>query len=110
VRVFSTTCNSASITSSVSKWRPFNRGNRKVTGGQVRRVGWVENDSHVCCHDATAGSFVAKFRSEVFAHFHAVAISVTVVCTRLACFSLSWAEHAIQTPVYNSCFLHRTLV
>jgi hypothetical protein len=43
VRVFSTACDSASITSIVSKWRSFsfilNQGNRKV--------GCVENDSHV---------------------------------------------------------------
>jgi hypothetical protein len=39
VRVFSIACNSASITSIVLKWQPFsftfNRGNRKVAGGQV---------------------------------------------------------------------------
>jgi hypothetical protein len=34
----------------------------------------------VCCHDATASSFVAKVWGEVFAHFHSVAIKVTVVC------------------------------
>jgi hypothetical protein len=28
----------------------------------------------VRCRDATAISFVAKFRGEVFAHFHAVAV------------------------------------
>jgi hypothetical protein len=28
----------------------------------------------VCCHDATASSFVAKVRGEVFSHFHADAI------------------------------------
>jgi hypothetical protein len=32
------------------------------------------------CRDATASSFVAKVRGEVFAHFHAVAVNVTVVC------------------------------
>jgi hypothetical protein len=41
--VFCTICDSVSITSTVSKWRPlsfiFNRGNRKV--------GWVGDDSHV---------------------------------------------------------------
>jgi hypothetical protein len=31
------------------------------------------------CGDATASCFVAKVRDEVFAHFHGVAISVTVV-------------------------------
>jgi hypothetical protein len=43
VRVFNTTCDSASIISNVSKWRPFNfifnRGNRKVVQ--------VGDDSHV---------------------------------------------------------------
>jgi hypothetical protein len=34
----------------------------------------------VRCRDATASSFVAKIPSEVFAHFHAVAVKVTVVC------------------------------
>jgi hypothetical protein len=33
----------------------------------------------VRCHDATASYFVAKVRIEVFAHFHAVALNVTVV-------------------------------
>jgi hypothetical protein len=51
VIVFSTACNSASITSVVSKRRPFsfifNQGNRKVARGQVRRVGWVRDDTHV---------------------------------------------------------------
>jgi hypothetical protein len=28
----------------------------------------------VCCCDATASSFVAKVRGEVFAYFHAVAV------------------------------------
>jgi hypothetical protein len=32
------------------------------------------------CRDATASSFVAKVRGEVFAHFHEVAVKVTVVC------------------------------
>jgi hypothetical protein len=42
VRVFSTACDSASITSAVSKWRPFSfnftQGNSKS--------GWVGDDSH----------------------------------------------------------------
>jgi hypothetical protein len=33
----------------------------------------------VCC-DATASSIGAKVRGEVVAHFHAVAVKVTVVC------------------------------
>jgi hypothetical protein len=40
--VFSTACDSASITSVVSKWRPFsfifNRGNRERLGGWRTRV------------------------------------------------------------------------
>jgi hypothetical protein len=34
----------------------------------------------VRCRDATASSFVAKVRGEMFAHFHTVAVNVTVVC------------------------------
>jgi hypothetical protein len=30
--------------------------------------------------DGTDSSFVAKVRGEVFAHFHVVAVKVTVVC------------------------------
>jgi hypothetical protein len=41
--MFNTACDSTSITSIVSKWRPlsfiFNPGNRKV--------GWVGDDSHI---------------------------------------------------------------
>jgi hypothetical protein len=41
----------------------------------------------MCCHDATAISFVARVRGEVFAYFHAVTEKVTVVCRidSLAC-------------------------
>jgi hypothetical protein len=34
----------------------------------------------VCCCDVTASSFVAKILGEVFTHFHAGAVKVTVVC------------------------------
>jgi hypothetical protein len=34
----------------------------------------------VHCRDAIANSFVTKVWGEVFAHFHAVSINVTVVC------------------------------
>jgi hypothetical protein len=34
----------------------------------------------VRCSDAKASSFVAKVRSEILAHFHAVALKVTVIC------------------------------
>jgi hypothetical protein len=42
VRVFSTTCNSASITSIVSKWRLSVLSSIGET-----EVGWIEDDSHV---------------------------------------------------------------
>jgi hypothetical protein len=38
----------------------------------------------VRCYYATASSFVAKVRGEVFVHFHAVAVKVTVMC-RIDC-------------------------
>jgi hypothetical protein len=51
VRVFSTACDSASITSIVSKWGPFNfmfnRGNRKMW--------WMEDDSHVASGSSFPG-------------------------------------------------------
>jgi hypothetical protein len=34
----------------------------------------------VRCRDATASSFAAKVRDEFFAHVHAVAVNVTVIC------------------------------
>jgi hypothetical protein len=34
----------------------------------------------VRCRDGTSGSFVAKDRREVSAHFRAVAVKLTVVC------------------------------
>jgi hypothetical protein len=34
----------------------------------------------VRCRDATARSLVVKVRGEVFAHFHAVAVKVAVIC------------------------------
>jgi hypothetical protein len=49
VRVFSTSCDSVSITTIVSKWRPFafifHRGNRKVrrTGRDYRHVIFGQN-------------------------------------------------------------------
>jgi hypothetical protein len=47
VSVFSTAFDSASITSVVSKWWAFNWWNRKITGVQIRRVGWVGDNSHI---------------------------------------------------------------
>jgi hypothetical protein len=84
--VFSTACDSASITSTVSKWQPFNfivnRGSREKQGG------W--SDSHVLFGKEFPGEkgsvrrcivmmqqpvvFGAKFRGEVLAYFHAVAV------------------------------------
>jgi hypothetical protein len=48
----------------------------------------------VRCPDATASSFVAKVPGEVFAHFHAVAVKVTVLCgiDCLACQGKSFAN------------------
>jgi hypothetical protein len=39
------------------------------------------------CRDATASSLIAKVQGEVFAHFHAAAIKVAIVCRTgcLAC-------------------------
>jgi hypothetical protein len=82
VRVISTACE-ASFTSVMSNRRPiFYWGNRKFE--------WDRDDSHIVfwpkipwwrrkcdtvrCRDATASSFVAKVRGEVFAHFHALAV------------------------------------
>jgi hypothetical protein len=79
VRVFSSACDSASITTVVSKWRPFSF----IFNGRNRKVGRVGDDIHVvfgqkfpgrkgnieivCCHDAAASSFVVKVWGEVFA-------------------------------------------
>jgi hypothetical protein len=78
VRVFNTAYSSASITSVVSKWRPFsfvfNRGNREV--------GWVGEDSHVAFGNKFPGEkgsmrwcFVVMQQpwGEVFARFHTFA-------------------------------------
>jgi hypothetical protein len=88
VRMFSTACDSASITLVVSKWWPFSSGSNR----RNRKVGWEGDDSYVVfgqkfladkgsvrwcivrCLDAAAGSFVTKVWGEVFAHFDAVAI------------------------------------
>jgi hypothetical protein len=45
VRVFSTACDSASITSIVTKWRPFSFS--FLQSGKQRSVGWVIDDSDV---------------------------------------------------------------
>jgi hypothetical protein len=86
VPVFSPACESASITSIVSKWRPFrsifNREAEKSRldcGRQsccfsLQIPWWKGKCESVRCRDATASSFVAKVRGEAFAHFHAVAV------------------------------------
>jgi hypothetical protein len=91
VRVFIIACDSASITSIMSKWRPFScifsRRNRKVAADQVRRVGWVGFDSHVVFGKklpswkqawdsafpwCNSQFFCHKSSSKVWAHFHPV--------------------------------------
>jgi hypothetical protein len=88
MRMFSTACNSASITSVVFvKMASFQF---YLQLGKWRKVGWVGNDTHVflfvkipgwkrkCemvrCHDATASSFVEKVWGEVFTHFHLIVV------------------------------------
>jgi hypothetical protein len=76
---------STSITSTVSKWRPFSF----ILSRRNRKVWWVGNDSHVFgkknsrserksetarSRDTTASSFVAKVQGEIFSHFHAIAV------------------------------------
>jgi hypothetical protein len=113
LRVFSTAYDSASITTILSKWQPFNRGNRKVARSQVSRVGWVGGCRQSFCFVKTiAGKrksaklcfavmhhpvFVARVRSEVFSHFRAIALKVTVVCgiDCLACKDLKKMMHKL---------------
>jgi hypothetical protein len=49
VRVFSTTCDSASITSVMAAFQFYLQSGKqgKVTGGEARQLGWVGNDCHV---------------------------------------------------------------
>jgi hypothetical protein len=72
----------------------------------------------VCCHDATATSFAAKVRGEVFAYFHAVAVNVTAVCgiDCLACQDIFFVnnplnvkqndEHALYFALHLSCLFY----
>jgi hypothetical protein len=90
--VFSTTCDPATITSIVWKWRPlnftFNRINResRVGGGQQScyvwsKLPWRQRKCEtVRSRVGTGNSFVVKVRGEIFTHFHALTIKVTVVC------------------------------
>jgi hypothetical protein len=90
VRAFSTACDSASLTSFVSKWREgfqfyLQLGKQKSCKGlsQASRASvWIKlfcfwrkrKRETVRCYDATARSFVAKVRGEVSSHFDEVAI------------------------------------
>jgi hypothetical protein len=51
----------------------------------------------VRCRDATASSFVAKVRGEVFAHFHIVAVEVIVIC-RIYCLACQ-DEFFVNNPL-----------
>jgi hypothetical protein len=70
VRLFITACDSASITSIVSEWRPSSFGMLFML--KIRR--WKRKCETLRCRDATASSFVVKVRDKVFTHFHAVAV------------------------------------
>jgi hypothetical protein len=85
MRVFSTACDSASITSTVSKWRPFsfifNRGNREKQGGWGTTVMSLLVKYSVVRKEVWDGElswrnsfFVAKVPSEVFAHCRVVTV------------------------------------
>jgi hypothetical protein len=84
VRVFNTACDSTSNASIELKWKTFsfifNLEDRGKSDGWRRQSccfwskipWWKRKCEGVSCRDATARSFVAKFRVEIFAHFHAV--------------------------------------
>jgi hypothetical protein len=82
--VFSTACCSLSITSIVSIWRLSGVSSigkiekSKSDGEQLSYVlvnnSLVENCGTVSCHNATASSFVAKFRGKILTHFRADAL------------------------------------
>jgi hypothetical protein len=94
VRVFNTACSSASIisivsNSSLSVLSSIGEAEKSRRGpSQASRVGggqqsccswskipwWKRKCEMVCCHDATASSFVAKIQGKVFAHFHTVTV------------------------------------
>jgi hypothetical protein len=74
----------------------------------------------VRCRDETASSFVAKVRREVFTHFQAVAVKVTVVygINRLACQNEFFVnnpldvnendEHSLDfAPYFSNLFRYR---
>jgi hypothetical protein len=87
VRLFSTASDSVSITSVVSKYglsvlRSVRKQRTLGRVGDGSHVGSVKKSlvkrkrETVRCRDATASSFVAKGRGEVFAYFHAVTVEV----------------------------------
>jgi hypothetical protein len=63
------------------------REKRKVGGGRQscyvwsKIPGWKRKFETVLCRNATASSFVAKLRGELFAHFHAVSDSPSTAHT-----------------------------
>jgi hypothetical protein len=80
VKMFSTACDSVSITSTVLKWRPFsfiffNRGNSEKLGGWRTTVRLYLVKNVVLKEEVWDVSWlVAKIRDEIFAHFYAVAV------------------------------------
>jgi hypothetical protein len=84
--VLGTACDSASIASPVSKWRPFRFSSigeteKSRAGGDDshivfgKKIPWLKRKCEtVYCRDATASYFVAKVPGEVFAHFYAVPV------------------------------------
>lgn len=108
VRVFSTICTFASITSIVSKWR---ENNSHMGPSQASRVGvgwqlcsfwlkipwWKRKCEMTCSHDATAISFTTKLWHEVFALFHAVAVKRHSTMQNSP-FGLPWPILCKQSP------------
>jgi hypothetical protein len=79
--VFSTACNSVSVTPIVSKWQYLQLEKQSIVAkGQMRRVGWAEDDSHavfwqkipwqkgkcdmVYCCDGAAQLLAPEFRAD----------------------------------------------
>jgi hypothetical protein len=62
----------------------FARGNREKYGKWkppvmlfLSKISWRKKSETVHCRDATASSFVAKVRDEVFAHFQVIAVKAS---------------------------------
>jgi hypothetical protein len=93
VRMCSTPCDCASITTVESKWRTqfylqSGKQKSKLGGGRQPCCFWSKIPSEkgserLRCHDATASSFVTKVRGEAFVHFHTVTVICRIDC--LAC-------------------------